>query len=67
MRSVEAPVAGPGTPAAGGVPTLRAALAGGDRGRVAGSLAVAVLLPLAAWIVDRALWLGRRRGVRSRD
>ncbi|GAB3081642.1 ABC transporter permease [Micromonospora schwarzwaldensis] len=48
---------------------LRAALAGGDWRPAAGTLAgvTAVLLPLSAWIFDRALWLARRRGVLTRD
>ncbi|WP_089155894.1 ABC transporter permease [Micromonospora sp. NBS 11-29] len=48
---------------------LRAALTGGGWGRAAWTLAgaAAVLLPLSAWIVDRALWTARRRGVLTRD
>ncbi|MCI4061283.1 ABC transporter permease [Micromonospora sp. R77] len=48
---------------------LRHALGGGGWRGAAAVLAgiTAVLLPLSAWIFDRALWLGRRRGVLTRD
>ncbi|WP_091435778.1 ABC transporter permease [Micromonospora yangpuensis] len=48
---------------------LRHALTGGGWSTAALALtgAAAVLLPLSAWIFDRALWLARRRGVLTRD
>ncbi|WP_405432583.1 ABC transporter permease [Micromonospora sp. NBC_00617] len=48
---------------------LRHALTGGDWAGAAWALAgiAAVLLPLSAWMFDRALWFARRRGVLTRD
>ncbi|SCF19601.1 ABC-2 type transport system permease protein [Micromonospora haikouensis] len=48
---------------------LRHASTGGDWAAPALVLAgvAAVLLPLSAWVFDRALWLARRRGVLTRD
>ncbi|MFI0793945.1 ABC transporter permease [Micromonospora rubida] len=48
---------------------LRHALTGGGWAGAAWTLAgtAAVLLPLSAWIFDRALWFARRRGALTRD
>ncbi|MEU3455153.1 ABC transporter permease [Micromonospora sp. NPDC006766] len=48
---------------------LRHALTGAAWGRAALILAgaAAVLLPLSAWVFDRALWIAKRRGVLTRE